>query len=115
MSVKHNRRTLLAVSVIIGTAITLSAWFVPYEPYVINLTPFSPIRVHRGFPVPWLAELLSPGPSLGLVLQRQTFLLGLVVDIVFWSAIAFVVLFLYSKIVKVSKPRKPPDEKSKEK
>lgn len=93
-----NPTSQFCLAAILGITITLLTWFAAYEPSVVNSTPFSQVRVLRGFPVPWLVELLSPGPALGLVLHQQTSLLGLLVDFLVWFLAPFIVLLARSRV-----------------
>lgn len=93
-----NPTSQFCFAAILGITITLLTWFVAYEPGVVNPTPFSQVRVLRGFPVPWLVEMLSPGPASGLVLQQQTSLLAWLVDVFVWFLASFIVLLARSRV-----------------
>ena len=93
-----NPTSQFCFAAILGITITLLTWFVAYEPGVVNPTPFSQVRVLRGFPVPWLVEMLSPGPASGFVLQQQTSLLAWLVDVFVWFLSSFIVLFARSRV-----------------
>jgi len=80
------KKLSILYSIGLGTIITLATYFYQVKPHITDIS-----LVNHGFPHSWLDEtwLYSGGPH-----RFSVFWGGLLLDILFWSIIAFIIIVM---------------------
>ena len=86
------KKLITLYSVGLGTIITIATYLYRVKPFIVDVS-----IIYHGFPAYWLRESYGwGGPPYRLYIQWG----GLLLDIVFWSIIAFIIIVMIKVLVK---------------